>query len=69
MGNKVLKSHHDLSAYTILKLATSHVRLETEQSESMTWNLQNLCALIYLCKSGEITLYVKLLFKLINLTL
>lgn len=56
MGNKVLKSHHDLSAYTILKLATSHVRLETEQSESMTRNLQNLCALIYLCKSGEITL-------------
>lgn len=63
MGNKVLKSHHDLSTYTILKLATSHVRLETEQPESMTWNLKNLCALIYLYTSGKILLYAKVRFS------
>lgn len=52
MGNKVLKSHHDLSTYTILKLAASHVRPKTEQPESMAWNLKSLCALIFffLCK-------------------
>lgn len=47
MGNKVLKSHHDLSTYTILKLAASHVRPKTEQPESMAWNLKSLCALIF----------------------
>lgn len=56
MGNKVLKSHRDLSAYTILKLAAARVRIKPEKLEQMTRNMQNLCVLIYLCKSGKISL-------------